>query len=228
MSINIKRILIDVKEVLNDKSMPNIYYIPDEDIITKGYALIIGTEGTPYEYGNFLFEINFPDNYPFSPPKVTYNTNDGCTRFHPNLYINGYVCLSILNTWPGEKWSSCQSLRTILITISSILDNNPLLYEPGVSIKHPDINNYNSIIRYKKYEVSILKYLDIDNIPEKFKLFHNIIQESFIKNSSYLLTDINKYKNETIKIHLYNKIICECNYKNIKRLFNINKLKLNK
>lgn len=228
MSINIKRILIDVKEVLNDKTLINIYYTPDENSINKGYALIIGTKGTPYEYGNFFFELYFPDNYPFSPPKVTYITNDGYTRFHPNLYINGYVCLSILNTWPGEKWSSCQSLRTILITLSSIFDNNPLLYEPAVSLNHPDICNYNSIIKYKKYQITLLKYLDIENIPENFKVFYDKIKESFLTNYNYLLNDINIQNDVYIEIHMYNKMNCHCKYKNIKRLFNINKIKLNK
>ena len=34
--------------------------------------------------------------------KLTYLTNDGNTRFHPNLYRNGKVCLSVLNTWRGK------------------------------------------------------------------------------------------------------------------------------
>lgn len=224
MSINIKRILLDVKEIMNEKSLNNIYYIQDEDIITRGYALIIGNQGTPYEYGNFFFEINFPENYPFSPPKVSYHTNDGTTRFHPNLYINGYVCLSILNTWPGEKWSSCQSLRTVLVTLSSILDHMPLLYEPGITIKHPDIYNYNSIIQYKKYEISILKYLDINNIHDNFKKFHNIIINSFILHYDYLLKDIDNNVNQYIETQVY-EIKCNCDYKYIKNLFNMNYIK---
>lgn len=225
MSIYIKRIVLDTKEVLNDKSLINIHYIQDENIITRGYALIIGTKDTPYEYGNFLFEFNFPENYPFSPPKVSYHTNDNNTRFHPNLYINGYICLSILNTWAGEKWSSCQSLRSILITISSILDNMPLLYEPGICINHPEIMKYNKIVKYKKYEVSIIHYLNIKNIPENFKVFHKMIENSFINNYDYLLKDITHEKQEMIKMNVYN-MSCNCDYDYIKKMFNVYKLKL--
>ena len=54
------------------------------------------------------------------------------TRFNPNFYRNGKVCLSILNTWEGEKWSSCQSIRSILITLQMTMNETPLLNEPGI------------------------------------------------------------------------------------------------
>ena len=111
-----KRIILDYKELINDP-IENIYYHHDENNIFKGYALIIGPTTTPYENGYYLFEFTFPENYPFSPPKVKFHTYDGQTRFNPNLYINGYVCLSILNTWEGEKWSACQSIKSILKSI---------------------------------------------------------------------------------------------------------------
>ena len=62
----------------------------------KGYAIIFGPSDTLYRYGAYCFEFKFPTNYPFSPPKLKYMTNDGYTRFHPNLYRNGKVCISVL------------------------------------------------------------------------------------------------------------------------------------
>ena len=41
----------------------------------------------PFEF-SYFFEFKFPTNYPFSPPNVIYNTNDGRTRFNPNLFYN--------------------------------------------------------------------------------------------------------------------------------------------
>ena len=81
-----------------------------------GYALIIGPKDTPYAYGNFLFKFLFPYDYPHTPPKVTYHTNDGYTRFNPNLYKSGKVCISLLNTWKGEQWTGCQTIKSILLT----------------------------------------------------------------------------------------------------------------
>ena len=41
------------------------------------------------DMGAYMFEFTYPTEYPFVPPKVTYLTNDGKTRFNPNLYRNG-------------------------------------------------------------------------------------------------------------------------------------------
>ena len=49
----------------------------DEDNMLKGYACIIGPDDSIYRYGCYCFKFKFPTNYPFSPPKVTYLTNDG-------------------------------------------------------------------------------------------------------------------------------------------------------
>ena len=63
---------------------------------------MIGPDNTPYSYGFYLFNIFIPEEYPFKPPTVKiYTQNENKTRFNPNLYVNGKVCLSILNTWTG-------------------------------------------------------------------------------------------------------------------------------
>lgn len=61
-------------------------------------------------------------------------TNAGRCRFNPNIYAAGKVCLSILGTWPGEKgeeWSPAQGLESTLLSIQSLLSNNPYENEPG-------------------------------------------------------------------------------------------------
>ena len=117
----IQRLASDIKMLLKDPlDNHNIYYKHDTDDILKGYALIIGPKNTPYENGFYLFEFNFPYNYPYSPPKVVFCTGDGSTRFHPNLYVNGKVCLSVLNTWKGEQWTGCQTISSILLSLITI------------------------------------------------------------------------------------------------------------
>ena len=79
----------------------------DEFIIR---ALIIGPDDTPYRYGYYFFHLHFSKtNYPFVPPKVTFCTLEKGVRFNPNLYEKGKVCLSIINTWAGEKWTTPQA-----------------------------------------------------------------------------------------------------------------------
>ena len=153
----IKRIVDDVKNLIKEPLHDiGIFYQHDEDDMLNGHAMIIGPEDTCYEYGMYFFKFNFPHDYPFRPPKVEYLTNDGATRFHPNLYRDGKVCLSVLNTWKGEGWSSCQSISSILIILQSILNDTPLLHEPGITKMHPDFEKYNKIITFRNFEFSIL------------------------------------------------------------------------
>lgn len=177
LSVNTKKRLIrDITEIyknpLNDQG---IFYVHDDSNMLKGYAMIIGPKDTPYEHGFYFFEFMFPTNYPFSPPKLKYLTNDGVTRFNPNLYRNGKVCLSILNTWRGEAWSSCQSISSILLTIAAtVLNETPLLNEPGIKESHRDYENYNHAIRYINYKAAILGVLKNEiasNISQIFKSF---------------------------------------------------------
>jgi len=156
----IKRLIKDVKELLKNPLVDEgIYYKHDDTNILKGYAYISGPKDSVYVGGNYFFTFNFPTDYPHKPPRVEFNTSDGVTRFHPNMYRNGKICLSILNTWKGEQWTGCQSIRTILLTIMSILDDKPLLHEPGFNEKHHDFANYNEIILYKNIEFSINKIM---------------------------------------------------------------------
>lgn len=43
---------------------------PDENDITHIQALIVGPPDTPYAYGFFHFDMIFPHDYPWNPPKV--------------------------------------------------------------------------------------------------------------------------------------------------------------
>jgi ubiquitin-protein ligase len=193
-----RRILLDCKDIMTEP-IDNIYYHHDEDNLYKGYALVIGPKDTPYEHGFYLFEFNFPETYPFNPPKVKFHTYDGFTRFNPNLYINGNVCLSILNTWEGEKWSACQSIRSILLTLMTVLNDKPLLNEPGITIHHKDFDAYNQLLEYKNVEISILKYLEKTNLNYNFHCFYKNMIEHFIKNYQDIC---DKIKKPSKKIHL--------------------------
>lgn len=181
--VTIKRLVCDIKE-LKKKPLTEhgIHYVHDEDDILKGYALIIGPKNTPYEGGYYVFKFNFPTNYPHSPPVVEYLTNDGATRFNPNLYINGKVCISILNTWHGEPWSGCQTISSTLLSICSVLNETPLTNEPGINKLHPDYMTYNEIIRYKNFEVAMCAVLKSKVIQTMCPTLFNIIVNDFIEN----------------------------------------------
>lgn len=214
----LKRIILDIKDITKNP-IDNIYYVPNEENICEGYAMIIGPETTPYQYGYYLFKFNFTNKYPYAPPKVTYHTNDGLTRFNPNFYRNGKVCLSILNTWKGEKWSSCQSIRSILITLQMTMNETPLLNEPGIhEISHErQIRTYNEIIEYKNIELAIIRYLENkENIPDKFRMFYSIMDEKYEENKDSIIKIIEKNMTSACSeskkfINIYN-MTAYCNY----------------
>ena len=186
----ISRLLKDIKSILKNPLTDNgIYYIHDDSDILKGYALIIGPSDTPYFGGNYFFEFNYPVDYPHSPPKVTYWTNGNNVRFNPNLYTCGKVCISLLNTWRGDQWTSCQSISTVLLTICSLLSKDPLLNEPGVNKTDIDMKPYDEIIEYSNLDIAVC-----DIILKKygvfmpfFENFYPFVKENFLKNYDKLL-----------------------------------------
>ncbi len=199
------RLIKDIKEAMKyGKENSNIFYKHSEDDMLVGYALIIGDDDSPYRYGNYMFKFKFPANYPFSPPKVKFLTNDGVIRYHPNLYKNGTCCLSILNTWKGDQWTSCQTILSVLLSMSSIFQNNSLILEPGIRLHHPDVDKYNKVIEYKNLDfaihtiveecakISILKLLD-EEAQEENELFYCIflfreeIVECYKKNAENII-----------------------------------------
>jgi ubiquitin-conjugating enzyme E2 Z len=209
MNDALKRIIIDIKDV-QKSPIDNIHYVPNEENIFNGYALIIGPPNTPYEYGNFLFEFHFSEKYPYEPPKVVYKSNDGATRFNPNLYRSGKVCLSILNTWSGEQWSACQTLRSVLLTLQMTLNEMPLVNEPGVDEKlhMGSILKYNKMVHFKTLEFTILYYMkNIDKIPiqdpeiiGKMKEFYEINKTDILKSALELKINL---KTEMLYTQMY-------------------------
>tara|TARA_B110000483_G_C18207044_1_gene548401 strand:+ start:12583 stop:13320 length:738 start_codon:yes stop_codon:yes gene_type:complete len=203
----IKRLASDVKDLLEDPlENEGIYYIHNEDDILKGKALIIGAKNTPYKYGYYFFEFKFPTDYPFSPPKVSFHTNDGITRFNPNLYRNGKVCISVLNTWRGPQWTSCQTIRSVLLCLcGSVLNDEPLLNEPGITKDHIDYDNYITALRYKNYDIAIDGIINNIHIKHSFNEFVDIIKSNFIKNYDNIISCIEKdtIDNADIYVKIY-------------------------
>ena len=121
-----------------------------------------------------------PADYPLSPPKVLFRTTDGKIRFNPNLYTNGRVCLSIINTWNGPGWVPTLTLDKVLITIQSmILNYSPLRNEPGLEdSSKEEIEIYNEILRWHNYSFSIYKIYDC--IGKEYEYFRPIMGNLFI------------------------------------------------
>jgi ubiquitin-protein ligase len=200
----IHRLLKDVKQMIKQPlTEQGIYYIHDDTDMLKGYAMIVGPSETPYFGGFYFFEFTYPADYPHSPPSVKYCTNENNIRFNPNLYTCGKVCVSLLNTWSGEQWTSCQTISTVLLTLCILLCNEPLLNEPGVKptrhngAKNPQIAYYNEVIEFSNIYTAVCSIMERKNgvfLPF-FELFYAQAKELFIKNCPYFIEFVqNKIK----------------------------------
>ena len=216
MSAAIKRIVNkDLKEVQKMKlDELGIHIQFNEENMLQAKAIIIGPKDTPYENGILYFKIQFPTNYPFSPPKVNYISSSKY-RIHPNLYVGkpsedfkGKVCLSILNTWSGPKWTTVMHVGSVLVSIQSLLDENPLRNEPGFEKEKSLRNtNYNRVVEYDTYQQLIYKNCLLIGLD--FKGFEEIIQEHIKKNKETILSKLDHLckknpKEKKISLDIYN------------------------
>jgi ubiquitin-protein ligase len=186
-ALAVRRITLDTKKAM-ELTDQGLFWIPDEADITHGWAVVCGPVDTPYYGGAFCFEVRFPDNYPFEPPVFTYLTNDGRTRFNPNLYKNGKVCLSLLNTWQGEPWSGVQSLSSILHSIqTAVLNEEPLRNEPGYAQTNfvADLAIYNRMIFHATLETAILAQLT--SPPEYLVPVYDAVRDHVLRARDFLI-----------------------------------------
>lgn len=219
----------DMKEIQkNNLSEMGIFIHFDEENILKAKAMIIGPEDSPYENGILFFDIFFPSNYPFSPPSIKYYSRSKY-RIHPNLYVGrsydkylGKVCLSVINTWAGPKWTSVMHIASLLIILQSILNKYPIENEPGfekASIEKKEL--YNQIVSYDTFQNLIFE--NMIHIPEEYNCFQEEIQlhyhnkKDMINEKLCIKLEENK---DSCKINsgVYNYTIV-INYNNLKNKF---------
>lgn len=221
----VRRILSDMHD-LNKEPLDKegIFYEFNEDNITDMKALIIGPKDTPYQDGFYFFDFRFPNNYPLSPPVVVSCTQFGGVRYNPNLYTNGKVCLSIINTWSGPSWTPCNTIRSVLMSlVAMVFVENPLRNEPGYeksSIK--TLDEYNAIIEHENFRGSILYMLN--NPPNGFEIFSKHLNKYYVDNYERIYSNALTLKNirdkNTYSIGVYN-LKLTCNYGQILKDLNI-------
>ncbi|XP_006937402.1 ubiquitin/ISG15-conjugating enzyme E2 L6 isoform X2 [Panthera pardus] len=109
----------------------------------------VAKEKPPYNLKAFHLRINFPEDYPFKPPTVTFTTR----IYHPNVGHNGEVCLPIISK---ENWSpytkTCQVLEAL-----NVLVNRPDLGQP-VRLELADLLKQDPELFHREAREFTLKY----------------------------------------------------------------------
>lgn len=102
--------------------------IDDENVFKWNMALMVVNPDSYYTGGYFKCTMQFPSNYPYSPPDFRFSD----PLWHPNIYPDGRICISILHApgedimsgeTSGERWSPAQRVESVLISILSLLDD---------------------------------------------------------------------------------------------------------
>lgn len=100
----------------------------DESNPFEWEIMIIGPPDTIYEGGFFNAVMKFPKTYPNEPPVLRFTSD----FWHPNVYADGRVCISILHP-PGEdsygyeqaseRWLPIHTVESILLSVISMLSS---------------------------------------------------------------------------------------------------------
>ncbi|KAJ6726539.1 UBIQUITIN-CONJUGATING ENZYME E2 38-RELATED [Salix purpurea] len=190
-----------------EKHLPDSIYVRvHENRIDLLRAVIIGVAGTPYHDGLYFFDIAFPPDYPARPPLVYYRSFG--LRINPNLYANGRVCLSLLNTWPGrksEKWDSSEStVLQVLVSIQALVLNEKPYYNepgngvlPGRAIWEKKSNAYSENVFFLSCKTMLFL---LRRPPKNFEGF---VASHFREKASVILSACNAYSNGQARVGCY-------------------------
>ncbi|KAI8074056.1 ubiquitin-conjugating enzyme/RWD-like protein [Gongronella butleri] len=102
--------------------------LASDDNLFEWDLMVIGAPETLYEGGFFKAKMTFPHDYPIMPPTMRFTSE----MYHPNVYPDGTVCISILHP-PGddkygyedasERWLPVHTVESILISVISMLSS---------------------------------------------------------------------------------------------------------
>ncbi|XP_008333617.1 cell division cycle 34 homolog a [Cynoglossus semilaevis] len=144
-----KALMLEMKSLQDEPVEGFKITLVDEADMYNWEVAIFGPPNTHYEGGYFKARIKFPVDYPYSPPAFRFLTK----MWHPNIYENGDVCISILHPpiddpqsgeLPSERWNPTQNVRTILLSVISLL-NEPNTFSPA---------NVDASVMYRKWRDS--------------------------------------------------------------------------
>ena len=92
---------------------------PDDNDICNFKVLVdLTKEDCLWKGGKYLFSLNIPKSYPHKPPKVKCETQ----IYHPNINMDGAVCLNILR----DDWKPILTVNAVILgLIFLFIEPNP-------------------------------------------------------------------------------------------------------
>ncbi|ODV93936.1 hypothetical protein PACTADRAFT_51681 [Pachysolen tannophilus NRRL Y-2460] len=110
------------------KGVPSFHIeLENDNIFLWNVGVMVLNEESVYNGGYFKAQMKFPSDFPFSPPTFRFTP----PIYHPNVYRDGRLCISILHQGgdptseepDSETWSPAQTVESVLISIVSLLED---------------------------------------------------------------------------------------------------------
>ncbi|KAL6497922.1 putative ubiquitin-conjugating enzyme E2 23 [Orobanche hederae] len=173
-----------------------IYVRVYEDRMDLLRAVIVGAYGTPYQDGLFFFDFLLPSEYPDVPPSAYYHS--GGWRINPNLYEEGKVCLSLLNTWTGrgnEVWDpSTSSILQVLVSLQGlVLNSKPYFNEAGYDKQVGTAEGEKNSLSYNENSFLLNCKTMMYLMRKPPKDFEELVIQHFRKRGYYILKACDAY-----------------------------------
>lgn len=103
-SVGELRVQKDISDLSLAKSVSISFPNGKDDLLN--FEITIRPEDGYYKEGTFVFSFSISPGYPYEAPKVKCKTK----VYHPNIDLEGNVCLNILR----EEWKPVLSVQTII------------------------------------------------------------------------------------------------------------------
>jgi len=134
----------DVSELKFDKKKDGIeirFYNGPEDLMN--FKIDIEPQNGIYKDGKFSFDVKVPKTYPHDPPKVMCET----TVYHPNIDMEGHVCLNILR----EDWKPVLNMQSVVFGLQYIMlepNADDPLNKDAANELNADKQRFSQTVRY--------------------------------------------------------------------------------
>lgn len=186
--VNLNVLLKEIALLRSSLPRSGIYFRTFEERLDLLSLMIEGPTHTVYENHLFLFDLQITDRLQ-DPPECFY-LSFGKKQLNPNLYTDGNVCLSLLNTFFGksevEKWQPGKSslLQLALSLQALVLNSNPFYNEADFDVY---CNTEEGLKKSKSYNefviVSLIDY-SIDLYQRRAELaFKDEIERHYQANA---------------------------------------------
>jgi ubiquitin-conjugating enzyme E2 O len=186
----------EVKLLMSQLPPSGIYFAGFEDRSNLARALIEGPSHTPYAYSLFMFDICLTSTYPNDPPDVYFHCL--CSeKPNPNLYVDGNICLSLLNTWNGEgneRWvpESSNILQVLLSLRSLVLNEEPYFNEAGYDIMRGTEGGKVNSLYYNEHAFIMSLQYSINMFKSAPAPFSSFIKSYYLLHKNDILSECDK------------------------------------